>query len=369
MLGIAVISLLKLATSLSSPTPTGPIHTLILTRHGDSLWNGKAPGSRETFTGWTDVPLSSIGETEAVNTGKLLSQYTSGINIDALFTSTLGRARMTAHHCWWAYYERLELEHRQMKQYQYYNPPDASRQIQQSNDWVPKQFIIDHRLNERHYGSLQGLVKSDAEAGLHGHSPADVKQWRRSWHAIPPLLEDNDPRRIEDLRLYRDICGGAENVPRGESLAMVAKERIRPFLAECLTPLLDDASLNSRQSACDSKFNDQSTSEDGGTALIVAHANSLRALIGVICNVENDDAALRKLESMKIPTASPLMLRYRRSTVNGMYCPVDCTVDNEMKTDLPVYPLSSVQLSMLRRRKSEQSVETTTSPQVTSLVA
>jgi len=329
---VTILSPQQIVTSLSTPTPTGPIHTLILTRHGDSLWNGKAPGSRETFTGWTDVPLSSIGEAEAVNTGKLLAQYTSGINIDALFTSTLGRARMTAHHCWWAYYERLEFEYRQMKQYQYYNRPHK-QQLHESNDWVPKQFVIDHRLNERHYGSLQGLVKSDAEAGMHGHNPEDVVKWRRSWHAIPPLLRDDDSRRMEEVRLYRDICGGVDNVPRGESLAMVANERIRPFLHESLTPLLDAAHLQSKQTT------------EGGTALIVAHANSLRALIGVICNVENDPGALRKLESMKIPTASPLVLKYRKGTKSGVYFPVNCALENEIKVDLPVYPLNSVQLS------------------------
>ncbi|EED96410.1 hypothetical protein THAPSDRAFT_260919, partial [Thalassiosira pseudonana CCMP1335] len=213
---------------------------LILTRHGDSIWNGK-----ETFTGWTDVPLSPIGEQEAIRTGQLLTQHTSGVVIDALFTSTLSRAKMTAHH------------------YQ-----------------VPRQYLIDHRLNERHYGALQGLVKSDAELGLFGHSPSEVLEWRRSWHAVPPLLDEEDPRRLEELRLYGNLCDGVQNVPRGESLAMVASERIRPFLKDRLTPLLDK----------------------GGTALIVAHANSLRALIG------HDSAALRKLEAMKIPTASPLVL-------------------------------------------------------------
>ena len=342
-----IVSLLHLVSCLA-PDPIGPIHTLILTRHGDSLWNGKAPGSRETFTGWTDIPLSPIGESEAINTGTMLSRYTSGINIDALFTSTLGRARMTAHHCWWAYYERLEFEYRQIKQYQYYNTPHMQCSTSESNDWVPRQFLIDHRLNERHYGSLQGLVKADAEAGLHGHSSADVVKWRRSWHAVPPLLDDDDPRRIEELRLYEHICGGSNNVPRGESLEMVANERIRPFLEESLTPLLDDASLKS----CT-----HSSPRDGGTAVIVAHANSLRALIGVICNVEKDVGALRKLESMKIPTASPLVLRYRKSTESRVYHPVECTSESDVKTDLPVYPLSSVQLSMLRRPMNEKNMQ------------
>ncbi|KAL3800348.1 hypothetical protein HJC23_003644 [Cyclotella cryptica] len=342
--------------------PIGPIHTLILTRHGDSLWNGKSPGSRETFTGWTDIPLSSIGEREAIRTGQLLTEYTSGINIDALFTSALGRARMTAHYCWWSYYERLEQKYRLMKQYQYYNAPmdrSSRNNGRKHDDWVPRQFIIDHRLNERHYGSLQGLVKADAELGLHGHSPSDVVQWRRSWHAVPPLLQDNDPRRLEELRLYGNICGGEENVPRGESLAMVAKERIRPFLEERLTPLLESAYLQSRPSREDPLLADPSASliEEGGTALIVAHANSLRALIGVICNVEHDPAALRKLESMKIPTATPLVLRYRKSAETGIYYPVDCALQGEAKADLPVYPLNSVQLQTLRQSKLEEKLE------------
>ena len=240
-----------------------------------------------------------------------------------------------------------------MKQYQYYNAPNVQYSMTESNDWVPRQFIIDHRLNERHYGSLQGLVKADAEAGLHGHSPADVVNWRRSWHAIPPLLDDNDPRRIEELKLYEHICGGANNVPRGESLEMVANERIRPFLEESLTPLLEEASLKSIVNLSSGR-----SSNDGGTAVIVAHANSLRALIGVICNVEKDPAALRKLELMKIPTASPLVLRYRKSTNSEVYHPVECTLESEVKADLPVYPLSSVQLSMLRRSKSEENMQT-----------
>jgi bisphosphoglycerate-dependent phosphoglycerate mutase len=260
---------------------------------------------------------------------------------------------MTAHYCWWSYYERIEMIHRLHKQYNYYNRGNGSSK--KNDEWVPKQFIIDHRLNERHYGSLQGLVKSDAEGGLHGHDPSDVVQWRRSWYAIPPLLQDDDIRRIEELRLYGNICGGVDNVPRGESLAMVAKERIRPFLEESLTPLLESAYLQSKQSRADPLVDTSiSPLENGGTALIVAHANSLRALIGVICNVENDPAALRKLESMKIPTATPLVLRYRKCIEMGTYCPVDCALENQIKADLPVYPLNSVQLSLLLN-KSEQS--------------
>lgn len=320
---------------LFNPKPIGPIHTLILTRHGDSLWNGKYPGCRETFTGWTDVDLSPIGEQEAIRTAKILSQTTRGVNIDALFTSTLTRAKMTAHYCWWAYYDRSNEPYQQRKD--------------NEGDNTPGQFVMDYRLNERHYGSLQGLVKADAEAGDHGHSPEDVYKWRRSWHAIPPPMEDNDPRRIEEFRKYGSYC----DVPRSESLSMVAENRIRPFLSERLTPILDDAdNSNSSASSEDISQND-SKIESGGTALIVAHANSIRALIGVICNVEQDPhgLALGKLESMKIPTASPLVIKYRKTTEEGRYFAVGSAGKNDSKNELPVYLLSSLQL--MRKAASE----------------
>jgi 2,3-bisphosphoglycerate-dependent phosphoglycerate mutase len=349
--------------SPSRPRPKGPIHTLVLTRHGDSYWNGKHPGCRETFTGWTDVGLSPVGETEALRTGRILAECTG--RVDVMFTSALSRARMTAHRCWWAYNDRLEEEYRYQKKYQYYNhrpDDDGMAMPHRANDErahrpsceAPSRFVIDHRLNERHYGSLQGLIKAEVESGMHGHIPEDVREWRRSWHAVPPPLSDDDPRRIEELRLFGNICGGEWNVPRGESLAMVANNRIRPFLAEKLTPMLDGA--------CESKSPSSSCTEDGtgeatlegGTALIVAHANSLRALIGVICNVERDPLglALERLESMKIPTASPLVIRYRRTTENDCYFPVDDALGKGTRNELPVYPLSSLPLLKNRTHRN-----------------
>lgn len=324
-----------------APEPIGPVHTLILTRHGDSMWNGKYPGCQETFTGWSDVQLSPIGEREAIRTGQLLTEYTRGINVDAMFTSTLIRAKMTAHHCWWAYYDRLEHQ----KHYQYYNVPNGQQKqasTSQKRVQAPAQFVIDHRLNERHYGTLQGIVKAEAELGLHGHSPDDVYQWRRSWDAVPPQLADDDPRRLEELRKYGNICG-ADNVPKSESLAMVAENRIRPFLDERLTPILEES--------YQSKLASQGI-EEGGTALVVAHANSLRALIGVICNIGQDGSSgsLGKLEAMKIPTASPLILQYRKTSERGCYWPVDGLQQSEERNELPVYPLAS--LPLLRKKRS-----------------
>jgi hypothetical protein len=151
-----------------------------------------------------------------------------------------------------------------------------------------------------------------------------------------------------------NICGEG-NVPKSESLAMVAQNRIRPFLAEKLTPMLDSA-YESKSLSSSIEGSEGEASTEGGTALIVAHANSLRALIGVVCNVEQDPLglALKKLESMKIPTGSPLVIRYRKTTEEGCYCPVDGTLGTEGRNELPVYPLSSLPRSKNRRTKPKK---------------
>ena len=323
------VASLVLHSTSSGSSSGGPIHTLILTRHGDSIWNGKHVGCKETFTGWTDVPLSPVGEKEAIRTGEILADLTREVQIDALFTSTLSRAKMTAHHCWWAYNENLEEQYRRGKHYQYYNtaimPQQNSMQYQ-----GPAQWLVDYRLNERHYGSLQGLIKIEAERGDFGHSADDVNKWRRSWHAIPPILDDDDPRRLEERRRFGPICG-EENIPRGESLNCVAKNRTRPFVEERLTPLLEEAAR-------------KKPGHEGGIALLVAHANSLRALIGVICKVDQDEtaAAFSKLEGMKIPTASPLVLQFR--LVDKQCTPVDSM--GEGSNPLPVYPIQGFDLNV-----------------------
>jgi len=241
---------------------------------------------------------------------------------------------MTAHECLWAYG----------------NMP-CSVQV--------GKYVSDYRLNERHYGALQGYVKADVEAGKYDHDPKDVQDWRRSWYAIPPLLEDGDERRVEEIRRFGNACGGEENVPRGESLEMVAKDRITPFLEEVLTPALDFAVQQRRRNNVVAP--EIQEEEEGGTGLVVAHANSLRALIGVICNVEQDPIALSKLEQMKIQTGVPLVLRYKQNLTvdeNGevvekkMYqaCNLleeeteDASVQSGSTAmpDLPVWPLASI---------------------------
>ena len=289
-------------------------HTLILCRHGDSIWNGGHPGFSETFTGWTDVELSPRGVNEASMTAQLLAA-TYPFGIDACFTSILQRARLTAHECVWAY-------------------GDMPSGVQ------PAKFVSDYRLNERHYGALQGFVKADVEAGLYGHDPNDVEGWRRGWYAVPPLLDDDDPRRQEEIRMFGHYCGGTDNVPRGESLEMVARDRIRPFLDEVLTPTLDRA--------VDIRVDSQSDNIpiEGGTGLVVAHANSLRALIGIICQVENDPIKLKKLEQMKIQTGVPLVLRYQQSAMpDGSTKIRACGQElkgEELAEGLPIYPLSII---------------------------
>ena len=287
-------------------TTTSPVHELILTRHGDSVWNGGQPGMLETFTGWTDVTLSDKGIQEAKDLGTQVATYSYGI--DACFTSVLQRAQLTAHHCLWAF--------------------DS-----QPHTLAPQRYVVDYRLNERHYGQLQGMVKQHAEQnGI--YDPRDVQAWRRSWHAVPPLLQDDDPRRVEELRKYLHYCGGSpEAVPRGESLAMVAQNRIRPFIEQVLTPVLNEASVNG----------------SGATGLIVAHANSLRALIGVLCHVEDDPASLQRLEAIKIPTGVPLVLRYRPCPKRpGRYQVCDIPgLDHTSSAKrplphLPLWPLSAI---------------------------
>jgi len=324
------------ALGLNVPYTT-PVHTLLLLRHGDSVWNGGEAGTDERFTGWTDVNLSSKGRSEAETAAEQIASY--AYKIDALFVSTLKRAQDTARSCFMA-------------------KPN-----------IPL-LISDYRLNERHYGALQGYIKREVEEGKYGHDADLVEQWRRSWYAVPPPLSDDDPRRILELEQYAKLCGGAENVPRGESLQIVAKNRARPFLNDVISPQLDKISQTKDDRA-------------GATGLIVAHANSLRALIGVICDVEGNSSALRILESLKIPTGTPLILNFQR-TPKGNYhvCEIpeadECVIDyldgfgppQVPPTDLghpclPVWPLNkctpvqSVFDNRLKITKVEQPEECT----------
>lgn len=251
-----------------------PTHTLLLCRHGDSIWNGGMTSCEEKFTGWTDVPLSRKGHEEAVVAAEQVARYS--YPIDVCFTSILQRAQETASYCLEAYEKEKQ---------------------------VPIPVVTDYRLNERHYGALQGLSKRDVGKGLYGHDPKDVKAWRRCWYALPPPLTSDDPRRLVEIQQYSNLCGSMDNVPTGESLNLVAKHRIRPFLDEVLVPTLDKLAINNAA---------KGATQAGATGLVVAHANSLRTLLGVICEVEDNPAALQVLESLRIPTGVPLILQFQK---------------------------------------------------------
>ena len=211
-------------------------NTLILLRHGQSEWNEK-----NLFTGWVDVRLTEKGRGEAANAGKLLSE--AGLLPDVLHTSLLSRAIQTAN---------LALE-------------SADRM------WIPVRRSW--RLNERHYGALQGLDKSET---LEKYGEAQFMEWRRSFDTPPPVLDDssewsqaNDPR-------YADIDGER---PRTECLKDVI-DRLLPYWSDSVLP-----DLNS-----------------GKTVLVTAHGNSLRALVKHLDGISDDDIA-----GLNIPTGMPLV--------------------------------------------------------------
>lgn len=211
-------------------------HTLILLRHGQSEWNEK-----NLFTGWVDVRLTEKGRSEAARAGEQLAE--AGLLPDVLYTSVLSRAIQTAN---------LALE-------------SADRM------WIPVRRSW--RLNERHYGALQGLDKAET---LQQYGEEQFMQWRRSFDTPPPALDDasewsqaNDPR-------YADIDGER---PRTECLKDVIA-RLIPYWEGEIVP-----ELNS-----------------GKTVLVTAHGNSLRALVKHLEGISDDDIA-----ALNIPTGMPLV--------------------------------------------------------------
>uniref|UniRef100_A0A7S2KWD2 phosphoglycerate mutase (2,3-diphosphoglycerate-dependent) n=1 Tax=Leptocylindrus danicus TaxID=163516 RepID=A0A7S2KWD2_9STRA len=249
------------------------IHTLLLCRHGNSIWNGGEIGTFERFTGWTNIPLSDKGRLEAAMAAKHI--VSSKYRIGASFTSVLHRAQETADICLSEIFDHYG----------------------GANDYSSIRQHTDFRLNERHYGALQGLEKEKAGKGLCGYDSADVRSWRRHWDGIPPFLGETDARRLQETETWSKVCGGAENVPRGESLEMVAQNRISPFLRGVLFPTMREIQKDTRE-------------HDAVAGLVIAHKNSLRALIGIMCRTEEDNEAMEVLESMKIPTGLPLVLQF-----------------------------------------------------------
>jgi 2,3-bisphosphoglycerate-dependent phosphoglycerate mutase len=210
--------------------------TLILLRHGNSDWNQK-----NLFTGWVDVRLSDQGVAEAKRAGELLAA--SGLTADILYTSLLTRAIQTAN---------LALE-------------VADRL------WIPVKRSW--RLNERHYGALQGLDKAET---LEKYGQEKFQEWRRSFDVPPPPLDDDaEYSQVHDER-YAHIDG---EVPRTESLKLVI-DRLLPYWESDIT--VDLAA--------------------GKTVLVTAHGNSLRAMVKHLDGVSDADIA-----ELNIPTGIPLV--------------------------------------------------------------
>ena len=212
--------------------------TLVLLRHGESTWN-----KENRFTGWTDVELSEKGVQEATEAGRLLND--GGYVFDVAYTSVLKRAIKTL----WLALEQMDLM------------------------WIP--VHNSWRLNERHYGALQGLNKAET-AAKHGMEQTQI--WRRSYDVPPPALAPDDPRHPGHDPRYASLR--PEEVP----------------LTECLK---DTVSALSADLARDDRARRATTAE---RVLIAAHGNSLRALVKYLDNIPDD-----KIVGLNIPTGIPLV--------------------------------------------------------------
>ncbi|MBN1688045.1 MAG: 2,3-diphosphoglycerate-dependent phosphoglycerate mutase [Candidatus Omnitrophica bacterium] len=213
------------------------MYKLVLVRHGESVWN-----KENRFTGWTDVDLSEKGIAEAQNGGKQLKR--DGYVFDFAYTSVLKRAIRTL----WIVLEEMDLM------------------------WIP--VIRDWRLNERHYGALQGLSKSEM-AEKFGED--QVKIWRRSYDIRPPALEPNDERNPAKDPRYKDLK--KEQVPLTECLKDTVA-RFLPCWHEVIAPAI----------------------QSGKRVLIAAHGNSLRALVKYLDHMTDDE-----IVGLNIPTGMPLV--------------------------------------------------------------
>ena len=207
---------------------------LVLCRHGQSDWNLK-----NLFTGWTDVELTEKGVAEATAAGQLLKEL--DYEFDIAFTSVLKRAIRTL----WIMLDEMD------------------------RVWIP--VVRDWRLNERHYGALQGLNKAETAAK---YGDDQVHIWRRSYAIPPPELELSDERHPSHDKRY----AGIDNLPATESLATTL-ERVLPCWNDCIVPEL----------------------KSGKNVLIAAHGNSLRALVKMLDEVSEDE-----ITGFNIPTGVPL---------------------------------------------------------------
>jgi 2,3-bisphosphoglycerate-dependent phosphoglycerate mutase len=210
---------------------------IVLLRHGESAWN-----KENRFTGWTDVGLTELGLAEAKAAGQLLKA--EGYAFDIAYTSVLRRAIKTL----WTVLEEMD------------------------RMWIPVQHSW--RLNERHYGALQGLNKAETAAK---YGDQQVLIWRRAYDTPPPALTDGDPRIEAGNPRYADLAPG--EFPLTECLKDTV-ERFLPYWHGTIAP----------------------TVKSGKSVVIAAHGNSLRALIKYLDNVSDAD-----IVGLNIPTAQPLV--------------------------------------------------------------
>ena len=213
------------------------MYKLVLIRHGESTWN-----LENRFTGWTDVDLTPTGVAQAQQAGRLLKQ--AGFEFDLAYTSVLKRAI-------WTLWHTLD---------------------QMDRTWLP--VLNDWRLNERHYGALQGLNKADT---ARQYGDEQVLVWRRSYDTPPPALASGDPRsERSDLR-YAKLAPA--QVPLTECLKDTV-DRVLPCWHERLAPAI----------------------RDGQRLLIAAHGNSIRALVKYLDGISDDD-----IVGLNIPNGIPLV--------------------------------------------------------------
>lgn len=213
------------------------MYKVVLLRHGESVWN-----KENRFTGWTDVDLSQKGVVEAQEAGKILK--TEGFTFDLAYTSVLKRAIKTLN---------IALEEMDLL-------------------WIP--VVKSWRLNERHYGGLQGLNKAET-AERHGADQVHV--WRRSYDVPPPALDEDDERHPGRDPRYRELK--ESDLPKTECLKDTV-ERFLPYWHDEIAP----------------------TIKSGERVIIAAHGNSLRALVKYLDDISDED-----IPGLNIPTGVPLV--------------------------------------------------------------
>jgi len=213
------------------------MYKLVLIRHGESTWN-----LENRFTGWTDVPLTDTGVAQARQAGRLLKE--AGYEFDVAYTSVLKRAIHTLNHC-------LDTMDR---------------------DWLP--VVKDWRLNERHYGGLQGLNKADMAKQF---GDAQVLIWRRSYDTPPPELSADDPRGQRQDPRYGKL--DAQQIPLTECLKDTVA-RVLPCWNEVLAPAI----------------------RSGQRIVMAAHGNSIRALVKYLDGISDAD-----IVGLNIPNGIPLV--------------------------------------------------------------